>query len=123
VVVGVGLNVNWPSDLPAELAETATALNHVTGRDVERVELLVAFLQRLEQRYDQMVGARSAAGLLDEWRRRSATLGRRVRVDLGSRDVEGTAVDITDEGHLVVETPEGDQQAFAVGDIVHLRPI
>jgi BirA family biotin operon repressor/biotin-[acetyl-CoA-carboxylase] ligase len=123
VVVGIGLNVNWPHDLPDELAESATALNHVTGHDVDRVDLLVAFLGRLEQRYDTLVTGGPAAGLLDEWRRRSATLGRRVRVDLGSRDVEGTAVDITGEGHLVVETAEGEQQAFAVGDIVHLRPL
>jgi BirA family biotin operon repressor/biotin-[acetyl-CoA-carboxylase] ligase len=50
-----------------------------------------------------------------------ATLGRRVRVDLGSDDVEGTAVDVTSEGHLVVETLEGDLRTFAVGDVVHLR--
>ena len=50
---------------------------------------------------------RSPTPLLAEWRPRSATLGRRVRVDLGRDDVEGTAVDVTDEGHLVVETAGG----------------
>jgi len=49
-------------------------------------------------------------------------LGRRVRVDLGADDVEGTAVDITDEGHLVVETLDGRRRELAVGDVVHLRP-
>ena len=53
---------------------------------------------------------------------RSATLGRRVRVDLGADDVEGTAVDVTGDGHLVVETAEGDRRTLAVGDVVHLRP-
>jgi BirA family biotin operon repressor/biotin-[acetyl-CoA-carboxylase] ligase len=66
---------------------------------------------------------RSGPGeLLVEWRRRSATIGRRVRVDLGAHDVEGTAVDVTDDGHLVVETLEGDRRTVAVGDVVHLRP-
>jgi BirA family biotin operon repressor/biotin-[acetyl-CoA-carboxylase] ligase len=60
--------------------------------------------------------------MLAEWRRRSATLGRRVRVDLGADDIEGTAVDVTGEGHLVVETVEGDRRVLAVGDVVHLRP-
>jgi BirA family biotin operon repressor/biotin-[acetyl-CoA-carboxylase] ligase len=122
VVVGVGVNVNWPARLPDELAAIATALNHLTGHEVDRVDLLVAFLDRLETRYDQLVRDPSPAALVDEWRRRSATLGRPVRVDLGSRDVEGTAVDLTDEGHLVVETPDGERQVFAVGDVVHLRP-
>jgi BirA family biotin operon repressor/biotin-[acetyl-CoA-carboxylase] ligase len=121
VVVGSGLNVNWPDELPDELSTIATALNHVVGHEVDRVDVLVAFLGRLEARYGQLVRD-GAPPLLDEWRRRSATLGREVRVDLGPRDVEGTAVDITDEGHLVVETADGERRSFAVGDVVHLRP-
>jgi BirA family biotin operon repressor/biotin-[acetyl-CoA-carboxylase] ligase len=58
---------------------------------------------------------------MDEWRRRSATLGRRIRLDLGPDDVEGTAVDITADGHLVVETLGGRRRTFAVGDVIHLR--
>ena len=43
------------------------------------------------------------------------------RVDLGADDVEGQAVDVTDEGHLVVDTRDGTRRVFAVGDVVHLR--
>jgi BirA family biotin operon repressor/biotin-[acetyl-CoA-carboxylase] ligase len=125
VVVGVGINVVWPTDLAddgdlAALAETATALNWV-GPPLDRVDLLVAFLRRLEPRYRSLV-ADGPAAVMAEWRRRSATLGRRVRVDLGADEVEGTAVDVTGEGHLVVETAEGDRRVLAVGDVVHLRP-
>ncbi len=108
-------------DALAEVAGIATALNWV-GAPVERVDVLVAFLRRLDVRYRALVGS-GAADLLAEWRRRSATLGRRVRVDLGADDVEGTAVDVTAEGHLVVETLEGDRRTLAVGDVVHLRPL
>ncbi|MGH9114061.1 MAG: biotin--[acetyl-CoA-carboxylase] ligase [Acidimicrobiales bacterium] len=143
VVVGVGLNVSWPeptagaagaaelvdvADTAAELvdvADTAVALNWV-GADVDRVDLLVAFLRRLGERYGELVGT-GPAGVMAEWRRRSATLGRRVRldlggVDLGGDDLEGTAVDVTAEGHLVVETLDGERRTIAVGDVVHLRP-
>ncbi|HKH23918.1 MAG TPA: hypothetical protein VKA42_00535, partial [Acidimicrobiales bacterium] len=63
-----------------------------------------------------------SAAVIADWRRRSATLGRRVRVDLGSDDVDGTAIDVTADGHLVVETLDGDRRTIAVGDVVHLRP-
>jgi BirA family biotin operon repressor/biotin-[acetyl-CoA-carboxylase] ligase len=126
VVVGIGLNVAWPQpstaaagDL-AEVADVATALNW-EGADVDRVDVLVAFLQCLDDRYRALVRA-GPADLLAEWRRRSSTLGRRVRVDLGADDVEGTAVDVTDDGRLVVETRHGDRRTIAVGDVVHLRP-
>jgi biotin-(acetyl-CoA carboxylase) ligase len=32
------------------------------------------------------------------------------------------AVDVTPEGHLVVETDTGERRTVAVGDVVHLRP-
>jgi BirA family biotin operon repressor/biotin-[acetyl-CoA-carboxylase] ligase len=120
VVVGVGINVAWPDDLPEELAEAAVAINHVAPQPVDREDLLIALLEELGPRYEALVrGERSS--LLGEWRTRSATLGRNVRVDLGSDDVEGKAVDITDDGHLVVDSLEGARRVFAVGDVVHLR--
>jgi BirA family biotin operon repressor/biotin-[acetyl-CoA-carboxylase] ligase len=128
VVVGAGLNVNWPRpggdgspELPSDVVDRGTALNWVTGREIGRAKLLVAFLGRLEEGYGRMVRDGSAEPVVAAWRERSATLGRRVRVDLGADDVEGTAVDVTRDGHLVVETLEGEQRTFAVGDVVHLR--
>jgi BirA family transcriptional regulator, biotin operon repressor / biotin---[acetyl-CoA-carboxylase] ligase len=118
VVVGVGVNVRWP-DVPDELADVATALN-LLGSEVTRADLLVAFLRRLDERYATVV-CDGADGLVEDWRRASVTIGRRVRVDVGADDVEGTAVDVTAAGHLVVETVEGARRTVAVGDVVHLR--
>lgn len=122
VVAGVGVNVDWSETDRSDLAlEGGTALNLVSGRSVDRAELLTVFLQRLEEHYAPMVRDRSPSEVLAIWRDRSVTLSRRVRVELGSDDVEGTAVDVTGEGHLIVETLEGDRRTLAVGDIVHLR--
>jgi BirA family biotin operon repressor/biotin-[acetyl-CoA-carboxylase] ligase len=112
VVVGIGLNVNWPHDLPDELRDTATAINHITGNEVDREELLVQLLLALDRRYDALVDGT----IVDAWRASSATLGRHVRVDLGGETIEGIAHDVTTEGHLIV----GDR-TIAVGDVVHLR--
>jgi BirA family biotin operon repressor/biotin-[acetyl-CoA-carboxylase] ligase len=136
VVVGIGLNVVWPRELPPELAEVAdraVSLDRLVtpegaapagpaDADRLRTDLLTAYLRRLEARYGELVASGATAGVMAAWRERSATLGRRVRVDLGTDDVEGTAVDVTDEGHLVVVTDEGARRTLAVGDVVHLRP-
>src|SRR5690606_37342482 len=108
-----------PEDI-AEVIDRATALNWL-GAEVDRADLLVAFLRCLDERYRDLVSV-GPERTLTAWRERSATLGRRVRVDLGPDDVEGTAVDVTDEGHLVVDTLEGERRVLAVGDVVHLRP-
>lgn len=120
VVVGMGLNVAWPDDLPADLAQIAVACNHITPTPVDREDLLIALLRRLDVHCSSLLdGDRDS--LLRAWRARSATLGRRVRVDLGGEEIEGVAADITPAGHLVIETPDGPRQV-AAGDVVHLRP-
>lgn len=123
VAVGIGINVAWGDDVPAELADVAVAIDHLAAPP-GRAELLVALLARLDRWYTGLLaGPDGAAELRAAWRDRSATLGRRVRIDLGADDLVGTAVDVTEEGHLVVETLEGQQRTIAVGDVVHLRPI
>jgi BirA family biotin operon repressor/biotin-[acetyl-CoA-carboxylase] ligase len=115
VVVGIGVNVNWPAELPAELAGVMTALNHEAGRDVDRDALLDALLAGL--------AATDWDALADAYRARLGTLGQRVRVDLGTVDVVGTAVDVTDAGELVVEADGGSRHVVSAGDVVHLRPV
>jgi BirA family biotin operon repressor/biotin-[acetyl-CoA-carboxylase] ligase len=115
VVVGLGLNVNWPSVFPDDLLAIATSINHIAGHDVDREHLLVTILQALETRCED-------ARLVDAVRERSATVGTRVRVELGSRTVEGTATEITDQGHLVVAADDGERHEITAGDVVHLRP-
>jgi BirA family biotin operon repressor/biotin-[acetyl-CoA-carboxylase] ligase len=112
VCAGIGVNCNWPADVPRDLRETMTALNHLTGEPVDREALLAAFLDELGHRYERL----DRPALLAEWRSRSATLGRRVRVEAGGEVVEGVAEDITDAWHLRI-----GERSFAVGDVTHLR--
>ena len=47
LVVGIGINVSWPTDLPPELADIAVALNHLSDVEVDRADLLVGLLTHL----------------------------------------------------------------------------
>jgi biotin-(acetyl-CoA carboxylase) ligase len=52
----------------------------------------------------------------------SATLGRPVRVELPDGSFEGTAVDVSPAGHLLVAADGSDEVVeVTVGDVVHLR--
>jgi len=103
VVVGMGCNVR-PEVLPAELGETATAVR------VDRVQLLIEWLRA----YDVRLGALDR--VVADATARSATLGRRVRVELARETFEGTATELTAEGFVVV-----DGRVVSAGDVVHLR--
>lgn len=104
VVVGMGCNVraDW---FPDELRDIATAV------PVERAELLVAWLRAYDARLDAL------DAVVKDVSACSATLGRRVRVQLAGDDFEGTATALTDAGYLVV-----DDRVITAGDVVHLRP-
>ncbi|MBV8960752.1 MAG: biotin--[acetyl-CoA-carboxylase] ligase, partial [Actinobacteria bacterium] len=111
VVPGIGINVNWPPDLPDELALIATAVNHVAGREIDRDALLVALLVHLSDRYGHW------SEVAKEYRASCATLHRVVRVDLPDESFTGTAADVTDDGHLIVETSVC-LRTVSAGDVV-----
>lgn len=115
VVVGIGVNVDWP-EVPAELAGIATAMNLEGGRPVTRDALLDAFLARYALRLEGLDATRRA------YRERLGTLGRRVRVEQATGTTVGTAVDVDDDGHLLVDAGGDAPVAVAAGDVVHLRP-
>lgn len=122
LVVGIGINVNWPAAIPSDLADIATAANHLAGHDLDRADVLVATLERFSRCYATLGTASGQADLLDRYRARSATLGRRVRVELANETIVGDAVDLTADGHLLVvdECPDRLRE-ITVGDVVHLR--
>lgn len=122
VVLGMGLNVNWePSDVPEELSGIATALSLVDARPApSRGALLAAWLIRWHGWLEVLAAPAGPARVVAAWTRRSATLGREVRVEQARETVVGTAVAMSDEGHLVVDTATGRRE-IAAGDVVHVR--
>lgn len=117
VVVGMGLNVRTGA-APSEAAESAVALEDLCGSAVDRRELLAASLAGFARWMDQIEADAGQAELIDAARRESATLGRRVSVELGDGSVqEGLAQNLDERGALVME----DGSRVVVGDVVHLR--
>ena len=58
IVLGIGVNVNLSEEeLPGEVDRPATSLLVETGRELDRAELLVELLDRLEHRYDAWLSA------------------------------------------------------------------
>ena len=124
IVVGVGVNVSTRRDeLPVE---TATSLALEGAARAGRQELLCAALGELERWYLAWAGGANpgdpdACGLRAEYRRRSVTLGRQVRVEFpGGDEARGTALDVDAEGRLMLRTADGPL-AVSAGDVVHLR--
>lgn len=111
VVVGMGLNVHHgPDDLPPRADGVPATSLAAEGSDVDRTELVVALLDefaRLERVWRSHAGDLVEPGLLDSYRAWCGTLGQRVRADLGDSPVHGTAIDVDDNGGLLLRTGDG----------------
>ena len=117
VVLGVGVNANLdPGDLGVPDREVAT-LRSELGRDVDLAELLGALLSNLDTELERIEGF---GAVLDDWRALNCTLGKLVRVRRFGEVLEGRAADLTPEGALLLETPEGIIELFE-GEVEHLR--
>lgn len=116
LVVGLGLNLTYDGPDGAG----GTSLRTETGVEVDRDELLEVVLVGLDRHLDQLEQPGAAAVLLDAYRLRLATLGRKVDVQLHDEVISGTAVDVNAQGHLLIERPTGIAE-IAAGDVVHLR--
>ena len=99
LVLGIGVNVHQSSnDFPPELRATATSLA-LAGHTVDRLWLFVDLTREL----DRVAAPSERRAALEEWRKRSAVLGREVEVTREGRPlVRGVARDIADDGALLV---------------------
>lgn len=113
IVVGVGINVGlYSDDLPRKSASSVL----LEGGNPDRPALLVALLTAFSNRLEQW---RSAdPGLLADYRRLCATIGRLVTVELASGPLVGHVSGITDDGHLLVTDGESTTTVTS-GDVIH----
>ena len=113
VNIGVGVNVN---NDPTAAEPGAVAMQHVTGQPVSRRKWLAAFLDRFEARLD----SGNMDSVIGQWKEIAITLGRQVKVVTLRGETEGLAVDVDNNGSLILEMPDGSLQVIQYGDCFHL---
>ena len=120
-IIGFGINVNHTqADLPQELLLAASSLFIEVGEPVDRGKLITKILAEVEYLYEGLQQGDFAI-ILEEWRHFSATLGRHVRILQQGELTEGIAVDVTEEGALLVRVEQDSLITVHAGDIEHLR--
>ena len=97
-VVGIGINLTWAPEGGARIDRDRDAL----------LEMVAARLR--------FWWAAPPAEMVRRWRELSDTIGRHVRIELAGRVVEGLALDIAEDGSLIV-----DGTPISAGDVIHLR--
>lgn len=112
VVAGIGVNVGR-MDFPPELNEIATSISNECGRDIARSRFCGELINELNALYPQL----ESGAFMQESRERSNVIGRDVFVLRGNERYPATAVDIDDNGSLIVRTPDGKTDILHSGEI------
>lgn len=143
VVCGIGVNVRepaggFPENLPRAGALYGSGGRQVSGmkektecaaapQPVSRNQLIAEIIRRFQKGLcpegRQAAKPRSQAEILQAYRNRSFVLGREIEVlDLSERLVcRATALDLDEEGHLIVRKANGTKETLSTGE-VHVRP-
>ncbi len=123
VVLGIGINLNQTArDFPKELGGVATSLYRVSGRKINRARFFQKLLFYIEEAYHK-VSERHFSRVLAEWRKRSSTLGRQVKVTQSHHVFYGHVVDADEKGALLVRTDLGMIERVTSGDVEILDSI
>lgn len=102
VVCGIGINVNT-KHFDDELAEKATSLYIETGTTYQREPIIAAVMNEFEPLYKEFL-KNGFSGVYEEYKSVCTTLGKTVRVISRGTELIGTAIDISPEGGLIVDT-------------------
>jgi BirA family biotin operon repressor/biotin-[acetyl-CoA-carboxylase] ligase len=112
MIAGIGINVAHGS-FPPDIAPIATSLLLAGAPLVSREELLVALLLAIDD-YVQMNGA----AIRDRFARASSyAQGRKVRVEMDDREIEGITHGLDGAGFLLVKTADGQIETILAGGV------
>ena len=115
IVIGTGINVNIEEEeFPEDLRDKATSLSVMKGEKLPRVAFFQAVLEALDE-LCTILDEEGFSPIVARWREYAVTLGQEVHVIgvAGKDSFDGRAVDIADEGALLVETEDGVRRVLA----------
>lgn len=116
VVLGIGINVNMDrASLPPQIRDSVTTLAEEKERKQDRTLLLRTIFEQLNRSYAAFL--HGPESILEEWRELNVTIGKNVAVRSMEELIEGEAVDIDQEGRLLIRMADGMVRSIASGDV------
>jgi BirA family biotin operon repressor/biotin-[acetyl-CoA-carboxylase] ligase len=114
LILGMGINVNHTNlDFPDEIRSLATSLALYSGNNdknnvklFRRSDIIKKLLYELEQIYNKIKKG-EIKDIIHDWKLYSSTLGKQVQVIYKNSSYTGTAVDLREDGRLIVKCDDG----------------
>jgi len=121
VIVGIGINANIDINFfPEHLKKTVTTLAAEVKKEVDKEKFLHTLLKELKAYY-KMFKENNFAPILEEWKRLNRLFGANVEVISFNEKIMGQAVNVDQNGALVIKLADGTIRRVISGDVTLLQ--
>ncbi len=118
VVMGIGINVNVDADdFDEEVSKVATSLKLETGMKVDRKVLVAGILNNLEVLYKDYIDKDDIKKTISICREKSILVGREIMVIKRGVAINAEALELKEDGSLVVQYEDGKHEALISGEV------
>lgn len=117
VIVGIGVNLNFPLEaMPEGIRKRATSLWTLTRKPVDRTAFAGQLIQNLDRCYGDLA-AKGFAFTAQRWESYFRLKGETVRVESADQAFCGKALGVDSDGALLVQGEGGELQRVVAGDV------
>ena len=114
-IIGIGINCEKAKDFPAELQNTVTSVYEISGHLNTAFKLTAKLVEALYEMDKMLLTGKPA--IMDTYRQRCITLGKEIKVIRGDSVSYGTALDLDEDGGLLVRFTDGSEKIVASGEV------
>lgn len=115
-IIGIGINCRQTeADFPPEIRRIAASLSMVTGNPVETASVAAAMMEALARMDAILLTDRE--GILARYRQDCVTLGQEISLVRGAEIRHGKALDLDENGGLIVAFSDGKTEAVNSGEV------
>lgn len=115
-VLGIGINCTQSrEDFLPELRDIAASLSMVSGKPVSSALLAAKMLEKLHNMSQILLNERDS--IIESYRERCVTLGQEISLLRSETVRHGKAMDITENGALIVEFQDGSIEIVGSGEV------
>ena len=114
-IIGIGINCKKLIDCPPELQKTVTSLAEISDAGCGAETLTAKLVEALYEMAQQLFSHKNS--MMDEYRSHCITLGKEIKVISGDCTAYGTALDLDDNGGLLVRFSDGSEKFVTSGEV------
>ncbi|MBV4436973.1 biotin--[acetyl-CoA-carboxylase] ligase [Clostridium tyrobutyricum] len=118
VIVGMGINANLDkTDFNKDILNKATSLKIETNSSINRKIFLGTLINEFEKLYDEFQENFTVTKSIEICKKYSAVIGNDIKILHSGKEFYATAIDIEENGELVVQYKDGSIEKLISGEI------